>query len=260
MNYLNQLLSIMETLRDPVNGCPWDIEQSFSTIAPYTIEEVYEVVDAIDRQDFAQLKDELGDLLLQIVYYSQMAKECDYFDFNEVAKTICEKLVRRHPHVFEGSTSYTSSSWEQIKKSERFDKSKESTESIMNDIPMSLPQLMRAKKIQKRASTVGFDWNNAHDVLLKVEEELNELKSEISKDNQFTKIEEELGDLLFSIVNLSRHLKINPEDALRKSNVKFIYRFKYMEKKLKNKNKQLENCTLKELDDYWEKSKEELDQ
>lgn len=258
MNHLFRLLNIMEALRDPENGCPWDIQQTFSSIAPYTIEEVYEVVDAIDHQDFIQLKDELGDLLFQIVYYTQMAKERGLFDFNEVAKNICDKLVRRHPHVFEEGVNFTSASWEKIKKSERNEKSIDTTESIMNEIPIALPQLMRAKKIQKRASTVGFDWNNPHDVLNKVEEEFNELKTELSEGNQQIKLEEELGDILFSIVNLSRHLEINAEDALRKSNGKFINRFNYIEEKLKNENKRFEDCTLEELDNYWEAAKNEI--
>jgi len=259
MDQLLRLFNIMERLRDPENGCPWDLKQTFSSIAPYTVEEVFEVIDAIDRQDFPQLQDELGDLLLQIVYYAQIAKEQDLFDFNDVAKSICDKLVRRHPHVFEKDGAELSAvSWESIKKIERAEKYMMTADSIMNDIPMALPQLLRAKKIQKRASTVGFDWSNTEDVLLKVEEELNELKTEISDGSKEQKLEEELGDVLFSIVNLSRHLKINSEDALRKSNNKFICRFKYIENKLKKESKQFDDCTINELENYWKDAKKAL--
>ena len=200
----------MQTLRDPENGCPWDIQQTFDSILPYTIEEVYEVADAIDQQDFLQLKDELGDLLLQIVYYAQMAREQNLFDLEDVAGNICDKLVRRHPHVFEKDNPERQKSWEQIKQQERDKKSVQ--KSLLNDIPAAMPQLMRAKKIQKRVASVGFDWNELIPVIDKVEEELNELKEVINTGLNQDKLEEELGDLLFSVVNLSRHIKVNAEE------------------------------------------------
>ncbi len=257
MDNVLRLLTIMQILRDPESGCPWDIQQTFESIAPHTIEEVYEVIEAIDQQDFVQLKEELGDLLLQIVYYAQMANELDLFDFDDVAKVICEKLVRRHPHVFENGEEGTTSNWEQIKEQERVKKYKGT--SLLHDVPKALPQLLRAKKIQKRVANVGFDWNTSAEVLEKVEEELTELKQTVHGDETSnTNIEEELGDLLFSLVNLCRHLGINPENALRKCNEKFTKRFQYIESELIKQGKMLQDCTLNELDRYWEKAKQAL--
>ena len=256
MDHLLRLLNIMQILRDPEDGCPWDVQQTFESILPYTIEEVYEVADAIDRQDFVQLKDELGDLLLQIVYYTQMAKEKNLFTFEEVAESICNKLVRRHPHVFDKDDTQQQQSWEQIKQQERIQKS--ATKSLLNDIPAALPQLLRAKKIQKRVATVGFDWSELNPVIEKIEEELNELKEVINTDNQKEQLEEELGDLLFSVVNLSRHLNVNAEEALRKSNKKFIKRFQHIEERLNNCNKKIDECSLEELDEYWKKAKKDF--
>ncbi len=256
MDNLFRLLNIMQTLRDPENGCPWDVEQTFQTILPYTIEEVYEVADAIDRQDFVQLKDELGDLLLQIVYYTQMAKEKELFNFEDVAENICNKLVRRHPHVFDKDNTEQLKSWEQIKQQEREEKS--ATNSLLNEIPAAMPQLLRAKKIQKRVATVGFDWSELNQVIEKVEEELNELKEVINTGNQLADLEEELGDLLFSVVNLSRHIKINAEEALRKSNKKFIKRFQNIEERLNLDDKKIDECSLEELEEYWQLAKKEL--
>lgn len=258
MNHILRLMHLMEILRDPENGCPWDIKQTFSSITSYTIEEVYEVVDAIDRDDFEQLKDELGDLLFQIVYYSQIAREQNLFEFDDVAKNICDKLVRRHPYVFDSdATSNNKNTWESIKNTERESKQKNEVHSVLDDIPKYLPQLLRAVKIQKRASSVGFDWNTLSGVIKKIEEELDELKEAFLSDQQIS-IEEELGDFLFSIVNLSRHLNVNPEDALRKSNNKFIARFNYIEDKMKQSNKNIEDCTPEELDEYWNNAKEKL--
>ncbi len=252
----------MQMLRDPEDGCAWDIQQSFASILPYTIEEVYEVADAIDQQDFEQLKDELGDLLLQIVYYTQMAREKNLFDFDDVARNICDKLVRRHPHVFdrqnveEGEGS-VKNSWEQIKQQERSEKAEtNSTSSILDDIPAALPQLLRAKKIQKRVASVGFDWQEITGVIEKVEEELAELKEVISTDNNPVALEEELGDLLFSVVNLSRHININAEEALRKGNKKFIGRFKYLEDKINCEGGVIANYSLQELEQFWQQAKQ----
>ena len=256
MDNLYRLLEIMEQLRDPQHGCPWDQEQTFASILPYTIEEVYEVAEAIDRQDFSQLQDELGDLLLQIVYYAQMAREQDLFNFEDIAKSIGDKLIRRHPHVFDESIEATTSTWEQIKQAERCEKSNLESQSILADIPNVMPQLMRARKIQKLVATVGFDWQEVKEVLNKVEEELSELKEVISTTNSDNELEEELGDLLFSIVNLSRHLKINAEEALRKSNKKFIRRFKYLEDHLKEQGKEIKSCTQEEMEVAWNLAKE----
>jgi ATP diphosphatase len=226
---------------------------------PYTIEEVYEVADAIDQQDFVQLKDELGDLLLQIVYYTQLAREQNLFDLEDVAGAICDKLVRRHPHVFDKQNFQENDkniSWEKIKQQERSEKADGSSVSLLNDIPVALPQLMRAKKIQKRVANVGFDWSDISGVIEKVEEELNELKEVINTDNKAEALEEELGDLLFSVVNLSRHISVNAEDALRKGNKKFIKRFQFLEKKIQHEGKRVADCSLDELEQYWQQAKE----
>ncbi len=246
----------MQTLRDPENGCPWDIQQTFDSILPYTIEEVYEVADAIDQQDFVQLKDELGDLLLQIVYYTQMAREQNLFDLEDVAGNICDKLVRRHPHVFAKDDPEVQKSWEEIKQQERDKKSDQ--KSLLNDIPTAMPELMRAKKIQKRVAGVGFDWSQLAPVIEKVEEELTELKEVIETDQNKDKLEEELGDVLFSVVNLSRHIKVNAEEALRKSNKKFIKRFQFIENCLENESKDIKECSLDELEKYWQQAKKNL--
>ena len=273
MDNLLRLLNIMQKLRDPEDGCPWDIQQTFASIVPYTIEEVYEVADAIDQQDFVQLKDELGDLLLQIVYYAQMAREQNLFDLEDIAANICDKLVRRHPHVFdkknlqesdedksqanknEDSKILANKKWEEIKHQERSEKTSTKTSSLLNDIPNALPQLMRAKKIQKRVASVGFDWTETNAVLDKVQEELNELKEVIDTDNNQEKLEEELGDLLFSVVNLSRHINVNAENALRKGNKKFIKRFQFIEKKIRQENKQVSEYSLDELEQFWRQAK-----
>ncbi len=256
MDNLYRLVKIMETLRDPQQGCAWDVQQTFETIAPYTIEEVYEVIDAIDQKDYVQLQDELGDLLLQVVYHSQMAREQNLFNFDDVAKSISDKLIRRHPHVFDEQVSDVKKSWEEIKQQERNAKNKNSQKSILDDIPLALPQLMRAKKIQKRAAMVGFDWKNIGPVLDKVKEELVELEEAINVEE---KIEEELGDLLFSIVNLSRHLQLNAENALRKGNQKFIQRFNCIEEKAKSEAKALKDYSLDELEAMWQEAKREVE-
>ena len=245
----------MERLRDPQHGCPWDRQQSFASIVPYTIEEVYEVADAIDRQDFSQLKDELGDLLLQIVYYAQMAREQNLFNFDDVAKNISDKLVRRNPHIFDEHTDSKISTWEEIKQTEHKEKCKDKPKTLLDDIPTAIPQLLRAKKIQKRVAAVGFDWQEVNEVLNKVEEELGELKEVCKTQDQQYRLEEELGDLLFSVVNLSRHIKMNAEEALRKSNNKFIQRFKYLENQLALQGKELNECTLEEMEVFWNEAK-----
>jgi len=259
MDNLLRLLNIMQALRDPDNGCPWDIQQTFASIVPYTIEEVYEVADAIDQQDFVQLKDELGDLLLQIVYYTQMAREQNLFDLEDVAASISDKLVRRHPHVFDKQNSenkdWANKSWEKIKQQERSEKADETSVSLLSDISVAMPQLLRANKIQKRVSSVGFDWPDISGVIEKVEEELNELKEVINTDNKQEALEEELGDLLFSVVNLSRHIHVNAEDALRKGNKKFIKRFQYLEEQVQCEGKKIADYSLEELEQFWQQAK-----
>ena len=254
MENLLRLLNIVKKLRDPETGCSWDSKQTFSSIAPYTVEEVYEVVDAIDRQDFIHLQDELGDLLLQIVYYTQFAREENLFSFDDVAKNISDKLIRRHPNVFDNQGDAKSESWEKIKQIERRENVTDDG-SLFNDIPMAMPELMRAKKIQKRAASVGFDWQKVEPVFDKVKEELDELKEVYAADLNQEKIEEELGDLLFSIVNLSRHLGINAENALRKGNKKFVKSFEYIEKKIKKADKEFSEYLIEELEDIWQEAK-----
>lgn len=260
MDHLMRLLNIMQMLRDPDRGCPWDIQQTFESIVPYTIEEVYEVADAIDEGNFLQLKDELGDLLLQIVYYAQMAREQNLFDLEDVAETICNKLIRRHPHVFEkpyieGNYVWEKESWEKIKQQERSEKTNLDFNSMLDDIPNALPQLMRARKIQKRVSSVGFDWQEISGVIEKVEEELDELKEVINANNDPDALEEELGDLLFSVVNLSRHIGVNAEDALRKGNKKFIKRFQHVEVMVKSQRKKIDDYSIEELEQFWKQAK-----
>jgi ATP diphosphatase len=264
MDKLSHLLKVMQRLRDLENGCPWDIQQTFSSIVPYTIEEVYEVADAIDQQDFTQLKDELGDLLLQIVYYAQMANEQNLFDLEDVAANICDKLIRRHPHVFDienyqghdHDQSWIKKDWEKIKRQERDEKAGLSSNSLLNDIPAAMPQLIRAKKIQKRVASVGFDWQEVSAVIKKVEEELAEINEVIISNKKQEALEEELGDLLFSVVNLSRHLEVNAEEALRKGNNKFIQRFQYLEARVEGDGKKIEDCSLDELEKYWQLAKQ----
>ncbi|MDX3910533.1 MAG: nucleoside triphosphate pyrophosphohydrolase [Sphingobium sp.] len=220
------LAIIMATLRHPVNGCPWDLDQTFATIAPYTIEEAYEVADAIARNDISAIKDELGDLLLQVVFHARIAEELGYFSLQSVVETICEKMIRRHPHVFEKSQALDDdvrSNWESIKAAERAEK--DSDTSALAGVALALPALLRAVKIQKRAARTGFDWPDISDVYAKVHEEIEEVASASSNDEQ----EDEIGDLLFSVVNLARHLKVDPEAALRRASGKFEKRFRAME-------------------------------
>lgn len=256
-------------LRDAENGCPWDKKQTFRTIVPHTLEEVYEVVDTIERGDFAHLANELGDLLFQIVFYAQMGKEAGHFDFNDVVHEICNKLLTRHPHVFPEATidSFGSKSnltpeevegnWESFKQSEREQKTDRQS-SILDDIPRAFPALIRARKIQKRAARAGFDWPDATGVLEKVHEEIREL-DEVLIGTDPEKVEEELGDLFFSLVNLSRHLKIDPEGCLRKANEKFEHRFCVMEQLVVSDGKKMEMLSLQEMESYWQavKSKEQ---
>ena len=228
---ITQLLAIMARLRDPETGCPWDIKQDFDSIAPYTIEEAFEVAEAIAQRDYPELKEELGDLLLQVVFHSQIAREQGLFDFNEVVQVLCDKMVRRHPHVFGESDAADEQAvkvnWEQIKQQERARKGK-THQSALDGVPAGLPALQRASKVQKKAARVGFDWPEADPVREQVNLELAELDEALHNGHQ-ADIEDELGDVIFTLVNLSRHLKIDPEQALRKATAKFETRFRQME-------------------------------
>ncbi|MEL7256078.1 MAG: nucleoside triphosphate pyrophosphohydrolase [Pseudomonadota bacterium] len=253
---LPRLLEIMRRLRDPDTGCPWDIEQDFATIAPYTIEEAYEVADAIEREAWGELKDELGDLLLQTVFHAQIAEDRGLFDFHAVADQISDKMVARHPHVF-GSESRDKSAeqqtrdWESVKAAERAAKAQTG---VLDGVALGLPALMRAVKLQKRAARVGFDWPDASHVLAKIEEEAAEL-TEAAQTLPHDKVEEEMGDLLFVMANLARHMKVDPEVALRRANAKFTRRFEAIETALAEENRRPDQSTLEEMDRLWDAAK-----
>ena len=245
----------MSQLRDKDDGCEWDKEQTFKSIAPFTIEEAYEVADAIERENVSDLKEELGDLLLQVVFLSQIAKEEELFSFDDVAKTISEKLVRRHPFVFSDKKNHSSeeqiNQWEEIKQKER---SKKNQEGILEGIAKNLPSLQRSQKIQKRVSSVGFDWPDTKGVFEKIKEELRELEEAVESDNKES-IQEEIGDLYMIITNLSEKLGVDSEESLRKSNIKFEKRFNYIEKELGKDNIKVSEMDLDELNTLWDDSK-----
>jgi MazG family protein len=254
---INNLLTIMARLRDPEKGCPWDVEQNFSTIAPYTIEEAYEVAEAIAKGDMGELRDELGDLLLQVVFHAQMASEAGDFTFEDVVQSICDKMIRRHPHVFADaqikSAEAQVENWETIKAQERKDKKNERT---LANIPAALPALMRAQKLQSRAARVGFDWPDTQGVIAKIKEELAEVEAAItSGDAKHT--EEELGDLLFAVTNLARFVGADAETALRGTNAKFTRRFEYIEDALAVHNRSVKEASLDEMETLWNKAKAE---
>ncbi len=249
---IDRLLSIMATLRDPQRGCAWDVEQTFATIAPYTVEEAYEVADAIDHGDMAALKDELGDLLFQVVFHAQMASEQKAFAFDDVANAIADKMIRRHPHVFGDAETRDAETqtvaWEATKAEERAAKGHDS---VLDGVARSLPPMTRALKLQNRAARVGFDWPEAGDVLAKIAEELDEIKHEIDNDAPRERLEDEMGDVLFACVNLARKLKIDPEGALKRANAKFDRRFRHVEAGLRAQGRYPEDATLDEMEALW---------
>jgi MazG family protein len=254
---ISRLIAIMARLRDPEGGCPWDLEQSFATIAPYTVEEAYEVADAIERGDLADLRDELGDLLLQVVFHSRMAEEAGEFAFGDVVKSICDKMLRRHPHVFGeaafDSVAEQSKAWEEIKAAERAAKAPHRAR-VLDDVPAGLPGLLRAVKLTKRAARVGFDWPDVETVLDKLHEEISELQVEIAAGEK-DKAREELGDLLFVCANLARKLEVDPEDALRAANAKFTRRFRHIEDALEARGLTPSQSNLEEMDGLWDEAK-----
>lgn len=267
MYQLDDLLHLMARLRDPQHGCPWDLKQSYATIVPHTLEEAYEVADAVERGDFDNLPGELGDLLFQVVYYSQLAREEGRFEFAHVVDGITRKLLRRHPHVFPAGDLYgavevatldeaaVKQRWEAIKAQERAEQAAAPEQlSLLDDVPAGMPSLSRAIKLQKRAAQVGFDWPDALPVVDKVREELDEVLEAMS-ENDPQAISEEIGDLLFVVSNLARHLKVDPETALRAANAKFERRFRFIEQALRQTSRAMQDCTLDELDALWGEAK-----
>jgi len=268
---LTPLLDLMRRLRDPVSGCPWDVEQSFASIAPYTIEEAYEVAAAIEDEDWAALKDELGDLLFQVVFHARMAEEAGLFDFGDVAAAVTDKMIRRHPHVFAGQAGIDTAAaqtvaWEEHKRRERAGKvgakgaisgndGGGADSGLLDDVPRALPALSRAVKLQKRAASVGFDWNSPAKVVEKIAEEAHEIVEAQAAGAGAAEIEAEFGDLLFAVANLARHLKIDPETALRAANTKFTRRFRFIEQSLAASGQSPASATLDEMETLWQQAK-----
>lgn len=270
---ISRLLEIMKALRTPETGCPWDLEQDFKSIAPYTIEEACEVADAIERDDMEDLRLELGDLLLQSVYHAQMASETGLFDFGDVVEGITQKMIRRHPHVFGtadvsaqefSAKGMAEGTWERIKAEEKAEAAalreskglppKNANPSLLDDVPNALPALSCAVKLQKKASKVGFDWNDPHAVIAKIREELDEFEEELKAEN-ITKQSEELGDIFFALANLARHQRIDPDTALRSTNQKFRKRFSYIEKNIHTHEETMETASLQIMDLLWNEAK-----
>ncbi len=253
---IDTLLAIMARLRDPDNGCPWDREQTFESIAPYTIEEAYEVSQAIAAGDMENLREELGDLLLQVVFHARMAEEAGAFDFSAVVKAINDKMIFRHPHVFGAAHErgrVEDGFWEKAKAAERKAKGKSAT-SLLDDVPLALPALTRAEKLQKAAARVGFDWPDTEGVVAKLCEEARELEEAMASGSK-DRVEDELGDVLFSLVNLARHLKLDPEKALRRANHKFASRFAHIESMAADEGRQLKELSASDLDRLWNAAK-----
>jgi ATP diphosphatase len=257
---IDKLRWIMSQLRDPNTGCPWDLKQSLSSITAHTIEEAYEVVDAIEQNDFTELNKELGDLLFQVIFYSQLGQEQALFDFDSVVESVCEKLIRRHPHVFNNADLSTDdqikANWENEKAKERQSKNNQDNLSILADIPKNLPALSQAAKIQKRCSHVGFDWHDMNGVFAKIEEEVLEVKDELEASTiNHEALGEELGDLMFAVVNLCRHAKQDPETLLRRANQKFTTRFHGVESQVQQSKRDFSQHSLEQLEEYWQNVK-----
>lgn len=256
MKGMQQLQQVMTQLRNPESGCPWDLKQNMTSLIPYTIEETYEVVDAIQSGNWQSIKDELGDLLFQVVFYAQLAREELQFELDDIAAHTAEKLISRHPHVFGTdaernlSDAEIKAQWEQIKQQERT--KKDAKGSVFDDIPSQLPSILKAAKLQKRAASVGFDWTEAEPVYAKVDEEIQEVKEATDQNH----IEEEIGDLLFAVVNLARHKQVNPEAALQRANDKFKSRFQHIEQSLSQQGKHPTDCNLEELEALWQVAKQ----
>lgn len=253
---VSRLVEIMAALRDPDTGCPWDLEQDFTSIAPYTIEEAYEVADAIERDAMEDLRDELGDLLFQSVYHARLAEERGAFSFGDVVEAITGKMIRRHPHVF-GEPVATRGFWERSKAEERRAKATEAMDagsSILDDVAIALPGLTRAVKLQKRAANVGFDWPDASHVIDKITEETAEIATELRLADA-DRLEDEIGDLLFVVANLARHLDIDPEAAIRRANAKFVRRFQHIEQSLRGRGVALETAGLETMEELWDEAK-----
>jgi MazG family protein len=264
---IEKLLTVMAQLRSPVGGCPWDLQQDFASIAPYTIEEAYEVADAIERKDMAALKSELGDLLLQVVFHARMAEEAGLFNFGDVVNAITNKMVTRHPHVFgekeiESATEQTKA-WEEQKEKERHEQAAATggKHRVLDGVAGNLPALMRALKLQQRAARVGFDWSSLSGVYEKIDEELSELKAEILEDTSrgSNRLREEFGDLMFAMVNLARHLDVDPDRALRHGNAKFERRFRWMEQSLNNEGRSFADVSLAQMESLWQRAKTETE-
>ena len=263
-----RLVEIMQALRTPVTGCPWDLEQDFRSITPYTIEEVYEVVDAIERNDMENLREELGDLLLQVVYHSQMAAEQGFFDYGDVVESVTTKMIRRHPHVFGDETARNAGmakgAWERIKaqeKRERANRRKEmglppvvDTNGLLDSVPAATEPMLEALKLQQKASKVGFDWNNPVSVISKIREEVAEVEAELD-DPDSSNLEDEIGDLLFVVINLARHLNVDPGNALRRCNGKFRSRFAHIERHIVDHGETLDSASLEQMEQLWTEAK-----
>ncbi len=261
---IETLLNIMAQLRNPADGCPWDLDQDFRSVAPFTVEEAYEVADAIEQQQWQELPQELGDLLFQVVFHAQMGKEAGLFDFQQVLESICNKMIRRHPHVF-GEQQFADAeevlvNWEAEKNKERAEKG-EQNPSILDSVTLGLPALKRAAKLQKKAARVGFDWPQPEPIFDKIAEELDEVQQELQAEprNQLA-LESEIGDLLFAVVNLARHYQVDPEQALRTSNQKFCDRFAFIEQQLAKQGITPEQASLEQMDELWELAKQALTQ
>lgn len=251
-----RLLAVMAKLRDPVAGCAWDVEQSFDTIAPYTIEEAYEVADAIAKKDMAALREELGDLLFQVVFHARMAEEAGAFSFGDVVQAVTDKMIRRHPHVFGDADVKTAdaqtAAWEEHKRKERLEKGG----GLMDDVPVTFPALTRAFKLQKRAASIGFDWSERQGILDKITEEIGELEEAYTAGAPREKLQDELGDILFVVANLARFHGVQPEEALRGTNTKFLRRFSFIEQHARSTGRSLPDLTLVEMEELWQAAKQ----